>query len=158
MKPASGRRAAGLELGLLPPRFAVTMEYGRPFPFRSSFVDTEHLPRAKHCAEAVGMQRQIWHGPCAQLPAGETREMDAVGRSAGGWRGCACPWLRTEDRRKGARPPRGSTLEQSSLTLPNVTQGKRVENRERRKAPYMAGPPPPPHPSGARAPALRSGR
>lgn len=53
-------------------------------------------------------------------------EMDAVSRSAGGWRGCACPWLRTEDRRKGARPPRGSTLEQSSLTLPlpNVTQGK----------------------------------
>lgn len=78
MKPASGRRAAGLELGLLPPRFAVTMEYGRPFPFRSSFVDTEHLPRAKHCAEAVG----IWHGPCAQLPAGETGEMDAVSRSA----------------------------------------------------------------------------
>lgn len=157
MKPASGRRAAGLELGLLPPRFAVTMEYGRPFPFRSSFVDTEHLPRAKHCAEAVG----IWHGPCAQLPAGETGEVDAVSRSAGqpeGWRGCACPWLRTEDRRKGARPPRGSTLEQSSLMLPNVTQGKRVENRERRKAPYMAGPLPPPHPSGARAPALRSGR
>lgn len=70
MKPASGRRAAGLELGLLPPRFAVTMEYGRPFPFRSSFVDTEHLPRAKHCAEAVGMQRRYGTGPALSFRRG----------------------------------------------------------------------------------------
>lgn len=160
MKPASGRRAAGLELGLLPPRFAVTMEYGRPFPFRSSFVDTEHLPRAKHCAEAVGMQRRYGTGPALSFRRGRRGRWTRSAGQPGGWRGCACPWLRTEDRRNGARPPRGSTLEQSSLTLPlpNVTQGKRVENKERRKAPYMAGPPPPPHPSGARAPALRSGR
>lgn len=144
MKPASGRRAAGLELGLLPPRFAVTMEYGRPFPFRSSFVDTEHLPRAKHCAEAVGMQRQYGTGLALSFRRGRRGRWTRSAGQPGGWRGCACPWLRTEDRRKGARPPRGSTLEQSSLTLPNVTQGKRVENRERRKAPYMAGPPPPP--------------
>lgn len=107
MKPASGRRAAGLELGLLPPRFAVTMEYGRPFPFRSSFVDTEHLPRAKHCAEAVGMQRRIWHGPCAQLPAGETGEMDAVGRSARGVEGMRMPVAENRGQEEGGQASPG---------------------------------------------------
>lgn len=81
-----------------------------------------------------------------------------VSRSARGVEGMRMPVAENRGQEERARPPRGSTLEQSSLTLPNVTQGKRVENRERRKAPYMAGPPPPPHPSGARAPALRSGR
>lgn len=42
---------------------------------------------------------------------------------------------------EGARPPRGSALEQSSLKRPNVTQGNRVENKERSKAPCVSGPP-----------------
>lgn len=92
------------------------------FPF--FFVDTEHLPRAKHCAEAVGMQRRYGTGPALSFRRGRRGRWTRSAGQPGGWRGCACPWLRTEDRRKGARPPRGSTLEQSSLTLPNVTQGK----------------------------------
>lgn len=58
------------QAGALASQIAVTMEYGRPFPFRSSFVDTEHLPRAKHCAEAVGMQRQYGTGPALSFRRG----------------------------------------------------------------------------------------